>query len=170
MPQGDRGDEVRELQEYLNSQGASIAVDGIWGPKTQAAYVDYDGASFGTDTTDPGTATNEEEGGQELTGLPGRPEIWQDSDTGMAYVVFFVPGVEPELPMMWEVPNQEDLQSFFGEDVAITFDRVGTTADFNNAGGLNFGTVDEIVLRGENPYAGYDRCSERRGIRLLAKF
>jgi hypothetical protein len=31
-------DKVKSYQTYLNSLGANIAVDGIWGPKTQAAY------------------------------------------------------------------------------------------------------------------------------------
>ncbi len=157
MPQGDRGDEVRELQEWLNSQGADLNVDGVWGPLTQGAYDQYDGASFGGETE----AATDDGDGQELTGLPGRPELWEDTDTGMTYVVFFVPGVEPELPMMWEVPNQEDLQSFFGEGEPIVIDRVGTTEEFNSAGALGFGTVDEIVLRGENPYAGWESQFER---------
>ena len=162
MPQGDSGQEVRDLQEWLNSQGADLNVDGVWGPLTQGAYDQYDGASYGGAEGDPDTGTGAEPTeGTSHTGLPGRPEIWEDTDTGMTYVVYFVPGMEPELPMMWEVPNQEDLQSFFPEGEPIVIDRVGTTEDFNGAGGLNFGTVDEVVLRGENPYAGWESQFQR---------
>jgi hypothetical protein len=93
-------------------------------------------------------------------GLPGKPEIWQNSETGMHYIVYMVPGMDPELPMMWEVPKPEDLESFFGDE-GIVIDRTGNNQDFVNAGALDFGTVDEVVLRGENPYAGWESQFER---------
>lgn len=37
LRRGDRGDEVRELQEGLNRQGAQLEVDGVFGPRTQRA-------------------------------------------------------------------------------------------------------------------------------------
>lgn len=33
--------DIKAIQQQLNSQGAGLAVDGIWGPKTQAAYNAY---------------------------------------------------------------------------------------------------------------------------------
>lgn len=38
---GSQGDEVRKLQEALNSQGYGLSVDGVYGAKTQAAVQDY---------------------------------------------------------------------------------------------------------------------------------
>ena len=38
---GSQGEEVRKLQEALNSQGYGLSVDGIYGAKTQAAVRDY---------------------------------------------------------------------------------------------------------------------------------
>ena len=38
---GSQGDEVKKLQEALNSQGYGLSVDGIYGAKTQAAVQDY---------------------------------------------------------------------------------------------------------------------------------
>lgn len=38
---GSQGDEVKKLQEALNSQGYGLAADGIYGAKTQAAVRDY---------------------------------------------------------------------------------------------------------------------------------
>ena len=35
---GTRGDLAKEYQEWLNSQGAGLSVDGIWGKKTENAY------------------------------------------------------------------------------------------------------------------------------------
>jgi len=39
---------VRALQRQLNAAGANLAVDGVWGPKTQAAYERYGGAGAST--------------------------------------------------------------------------------------------------------------------------
>lgn len=38
---GSRGDDVKKLQESLNANGYNLAVDGIYGPKTQAAVSKY---------------------------------------------------------------------------------------------------------------------------------
>lgn len=38
---GSRGEEVRSLQRRLNTLGANLKVDGVWGPKTQAAVDTY---------------------------------------------------------------------------------------------------------------------------------
>lgn len=38
---GSKGDDVKTLQEKLNSNGYSLAVDGVFGSKTQAALKDY---------------------------------------------------------------------------------------------------------------------------------
>ncbi|UTR12573.1 NlpC/P60 family protein [Evansella sp. LMS18] len=38
---GDRGDDVRQLQSALNSNGKSIAVDGVFGPETLGAVKAY---------------------------------------------------------------------------------------------------------------------------------
>ncbi|TXI18098.1 MAG: peptidoglycan-binding protein [Nitrosomonas sp.] len=38
---GDRGPEVRHLQERLNAFGAEMKVDGIYGPATHAAVIAF---------------------------------------------------------------------------------------------------------------------------------
>jgi peptidoglycan DL-endopeptidase CwlO len=38
---GDRMARVEKVQQALNSNGASLRVDGMWGPKTTAALKDY---------------------------------------------------------------------------------------------------------------------------------
>jgi len=93
-------------------------------------------------------------------GLAGRPEVWQNSTDGSAWVVYYTPGIEPPVPMMWKVRGEEDLKSFFG-DADIAYDKVGTMAQFEKAGALLFGDVDEFVLKGENPFSGWVSQFER---------
>ena len=38
---GSQGEDVKTLQEMLNSSGYSLDVDGVFGSKTQAAVKDY---------------------------------------------------------------------------------------------------------------------------------
>ncbi len=45
LKQGSRGTAVRELQQLLNSQGAGLDVDGVFGPKVQAALLDFQRAN-----------------------------------------------------------------------------------------------------------------------------
>lgn len=57
--------DTASMQRYLNSQGASLAVDGSWGPKTEAAYQAVFGTPSGRQTSygslryspSPGTPT-----------------------------------------------------------------------------------------------------------------
>ncbi len=152
-------DEVKAEQTRLNGLGAGLAVDGIWGPKTQAASDEY-----GTETAaEPGAETQDTYTDDEdirFVGLAGRPEIWRDSGTGDAYVVYFTPGVEPPVPMLWKVRGEEDLKSFFGDE-AVAYDQTGTMAEYEAAGALMFGEVDEFVLKGENPFSGWVSQFER---------
>ena len=39
---GDRGQEVRQLQEKLNAAGAKLIVDGIYGQSTHSAFITFD--------------------------------------------------------------------------------------------------------------------------------
>ena len=160
MPQGDRGSTVTQLQEYLNANGANLKVDGIWGPLTQTAFDTYDGASFGTGS-DPESLPTEESTEARFADLPGRPEVWQDSTTGETYMVYFVPDSDPELPMLWKVPDPDLLKAYFGDD-EIVYDRIADTATIDAAGGDMFGDVDEIALRGDNPFNNWAQAVEAK--------
>ncbi|MFZ5975200.1 MAG: peptidoglycan-binding domain-containing protein [Bacillota bacterium] len=48
---GSRGADVKKLQQQLNAYGAGLKVDGIWGPKTQAAYQKYGSKLSSSKTT-----------------------------------------------------------------------------------------------------------------------
>lgn len=43
LRKGDKGSEVRELQELLNQNGANLTVDGSFGAKTQEAVKAFQG-------------------------------------------------------------------------------------------------------------------------------
>ena len=45
---GNYDQDTADVQQMLKDAGYDIAVDGVWGPKTQAAYDDYYGESGGT--------------------------------------------------------------------------------------------------------------------------
>jgi hypothetical protein len=46
-------DDVKAYQRGLNSAGANLAVDGIWGPKTQAAYESYISRQYASSSASP---------------------------------------------------------------------------------------------------------------------
>lgn len=41
LRRGDRGDDVRQAQQWLNDAGMNISVDGIFGPRTERALAAY---------------------------------------------------------------------------------------------------------------------------------
>lgn len=50
---GEKSNSVADLQKKLNTMGANLSVDSMYGPKTQEAYNKYMGTSGGTTTTSP---------------------------------------------------------------------------------------------------------------------
>jgi len=98
--------------------------------------------------------------------LPGKPEVWIDRSTGKVYMVYMVPDQEPELPMVWWVDDEELMNEYMGgtyQDGDWTIDReFSGQAELDATGALDFGTVDEIVLRGENPFSGWASQFERQ--------
>ena len=43
LHKGSVGDNVKKWQTYLNTKGAGLVIDGIWGNKTEAASIKYMG-------------------------------------------------------------------------------------------------------------------------------
>ena len=75
----------------------------------------------------------------ETTGrLPGKPKYWHDTQANKFYVVYFIPGVQPAIPLLWESPSLAKLQEYGGQ-----IDRK-TTAQINGSGAIPFGDVAEI--------------------------
>ncbi|MDL2225297.1 peptidoglycan-binding protein [Eubacteriales bacterium OttesenSCG-928-M02] len=52
---GSSASSIKQLQQLLNQKGAGLNVDGIWGPKTEAAFQQYGGSLGGSAAT---TATS----------------------------------------------------------------------------------------------------------------
>ena len=110
-------------------------------------------------------AINEDPNEARFADLPGRPEVWRDQSTGAIYMVYMVPDMEPEVPMIWHVPDEALMDEYMGgkyADGAWTIDRdFSNQAQLDAAGAIDFGTVDELVLRGENPFVGWASQLER---------
>lgn len=183
LKQGAKGDDVKELQEKLNAAGMQppLVVDGVYGPKTAEAVKWYQekngltvdgvagsevwGSLDGTTSGVPGAKTvgtkDSYTGGDDrFHGLGGAPEIWYNSTTGDSYVVYFVPGFDPPVPMIWKVTKEEDLQAFFGKDQEIIYDRVLTDAEITSVGAHEHefnphqGVATEIDITEGDPFEG----------------
>ena len=81
---GSYNAETAKIQQMLKDAGYNIAVDGIWGPKTQAAYDDYYGGDDGgTEYTDENGASKLSPSAQAfVNSLPypggGHSDGWKD--------------------------------------------------------------------------------------------
>lgn len=174
LRQGSSGDAVRTLQENLNKQGANIEVDGVYGSLTVAAVKAYQTKSgytvdgiAGSQTlgglglsslTDSGKTDYTEDEATRFNGLPGEPEIWKAG--GLWYAVYFVPGTEPPVPMLYSIPTTEDLKSFFG-DKSVKADRQISGAEMVATGATRWGSTDEIPAQGGSPWAGFMERMDR---------
>ncbi len=175
---GSKGEGVKKLQKALSEAGHDPGpFDGIFGPLTEAAVRAYekaqgwkvDGAagtrmleSLGLSTDgggdDPTDYTSNEN--TRFNGLPGQPEIWHNSDTDTWTVVYFAPGTEPPVPVMFTVSDQDDLKSFFG-DKDVKADRTLTSEQMNSTGAVVFGSTDTIPEKDGDMWAGFTERMER---------
>lgn len=109
--------------------------------------------------------TNNGPTGQTLNGAPGTPQIWQtgSGDDATYYLVYFVPptaGVNDFfIPLLWEVPTQEDLDALLGVDeegnpVQVVPDRTFASLEEleSRRGGLVFGTTNELANFSQDPF------------------
>lgn len=142
--------EIKDLQRKLNAAGANLVVDGIWGPLTQAAYEKYGDQTVSSDAPAlKGTA----ERSDPRFGIAGGAELWYNTTTKRAYIVYVVPGTENDpVYMRWVVPSEEDVQSFFGPDQPIVYKREISTSDALWADTVDFGSSDDIQNTAKNPF------------------
>lgn len=98
-----------------------------------------------------------------FNGLPGMPEVWYEEGTGKVYMVYFPPGVEPKVPLLYHVPNEDILKSYFG-DKPMGYDKRFTSAQLIKMGAVTWGTVSAIADTTGDPWAGFvermDRAAE----------
>ena len=79
-------------------------------------------------------------------GIAGGAQLWKNTDTGKSYLVYQVPGTESDpVYMRWTIPSESDVQSFFGPDQPVVYQRtVGNSSeDWMNA--VDFGTSSVSV-------------------------
>ena len=95
------------------------------------------------------------------TGLPGKPEIWKKGKNW--YAVYYIPGTEPPIPIIYKIPTWDEVKSFFGGKTPVA-DRNVTDADIKASGGIMMGTTDNIPEEDGDPWAGFlermDRAAE----------
>lgn len=169
LQQGSSGSSVRELQQALNEAGFDPGpIDGVFGPRTEAAVREYQAAQgyevtgiAGPDTLGGLGLTSETEEGEGGPGmsLPGDPELWKVGNKDM--LVYIVPESFPPIYMMWEVPDGEDLQSFFGPDQEIVYDQEMSWREARRQlGALVFGTTDELANFDDDPFSSWSYMME----------
>ena len=176
---GSSGAEVESLQSALNEAGYTPALkaDGNYGPLTKAAVEWYqqennltvDGIAGSQTLGAIGLQDKAAEGGPadytddeptRFNGLPGQPELWKDKDSGKTYAVYFVPDSEPPIPMMYEVPSTDDLESFFGNQ-PVAYDKTISKADIDSFGSIIFGTTNDIPAEDGDPWLGFQAKFDR---------
>lgn len=109
-------------------------------------YVYRDDPLRGADfTDDPSTRFN---------GLPGHPEVWYEEGTGKVYMVYFPPGIEPPVPILYHVPNEDVLKAYFG-DQPMGYDKRFTPEQLSRAGAVMMGETGAIAESTGDPWAGF---------------
>lgn len=157
--------EIREYQTSLNDAGASpaLVIDGIWGPKTQAAHDEW-GSEVSGEAGGSATMGTGPEGGDPRFGVAGGAELWHDKTTGETYIVYMVPGTESDpVYTRWTVPSQEDVQSFFGPDQPITYAREIESNDPAWGDTIDFGSSDDIRNTSKSPFDSWASTLEAEG-------
>lgn len=89
-----------------------------------------------------------------LNNIPGEPQVWKDSTTGKSYLVYFVPGLEPPVPLLYEATDKE-LQAAFGPGKSIKYDRTLSNADLRKAGAMEWGVRSELTNETEDPFESW---------------
>jgi hypothetical protein len=96
-----------------------------------------------------------------FNGLPGQPQMWKNSDTGTWFVVYFAPGTEPPIPVLFTVTSQEQLKDVFFAGKSPRPDKTFTTAEIDSFGSLLFGSTDTIPQTSGDIWAGFEERMER---------
>jgi len=171
LQNGSRGTEVTELQQMLEEAGFSPgSIDGIFGPKTEAALRSYqaandltvDGiagaetmASFGA-APDPESEDAAAAGEGPRLSVPGGAELWNIG--GEDWLVYVVPNSQPPTYMGWQSPSDGDTQSFFGPGQPIVYDN--TIGSLGLGRVIDFGSTDELANMDDNPFASWSQTLE----------
>lgn len=180
---GDRGDDVRALQQALADAGFSPGpIDGIFGPKTESAVRAYQAANDLTvdgvagpqtwasingttaaedpDSPSGGAPDQTDDPTTRFVGLPGNAtELWK-SASGEIYAVYFVPDTEPPVPLLMSVPNEEVAKTYF-KDGNVIYDRLASKEELAKAGAVYWGDVADLKDKEGDPWAGFIQKMDR---------
>lgn len=85
----------------------------------------------------------------QMTGLPEGGELWNVD--GQAWVVYFVPGSTPPVPMAWKVNEAGDLEGFFPNG-SVAYDKTISGDQFRSTGALDMGVSREIRTQETTPW------------------
>ena len=183
LRRGDRGEDVRKMQQALADAGFDPGpIDGIFGPKTEAAVRAYQtsqemvingifddyvaGYLYGTVGSDApgsegGAPDQTDDPTTRFVGLPGNAtELWQNPDTGEIYAVYFVPDTDPPVPLLMKVPNEEVAKTYF-KDGTVIYDRVATSSQLASSGAIFWGDVADLKDKEGDPWGGFLEKMER---------
>lgn len=113
-----------------------------------------EGGSGGGGSTTPSSPTSPNVGdypskGKVKNNVPGDPQVWQDGNT--YYLVYFVPGTEPPVPLMYQA-TKDQIQGVFGPDNPIVVDYQVTAQITQGWGAIPAGQFGEIQNTTEDPF------------------
>lgn len=94
-----------------------------------------------------------------FNGLPGKPEVWKNTDTGVISIVYFVPNSDPEIPLLFTT-NQDELSIFFG-DLPVNPDFSYSQAELDSFGSLSIGGTQQIPQTTGDVWSGFSEIMER---------
>ena len=129
-------------------------MDGIWGPKTEAAH---SGTGSGTDSGLKGTGPEDT---KPRFGLAGGAQLWKDTTSGESYIVYVVPDTEPPVYMRWTVPSEADVQSFFGPDRPVIYQKTYKGDNKIWTDTIDFGSSDDIGNTSKSPFDSWSSTLE----------
>jgi hypothetical protein len=129
---------------------------GEFGGKKEYWYTDRGNevSSLGTSAEGlfSGTGTGEKGAGARFS-IAGGAELWKDTTTGTSYLVYMVPGTDDDpVYMSWTIPSDEDVQSFFGPEQGIVYNKKLTGEDALWAEVQNYGSSDDISNTSKAPF------------------
>ena len=94
--------------------------------------------------------------------IGGDPEIWWNTSTAEWVVVYFVPGIDPPVPVYWNVPDRATVEAYFGPDAEPVQDRDVTPDQLLQYGAIFGGMSTEIQTTDQNPLEGWATIYEHQ--------
>jgi len=154
--------EVRKIGTDSETQtsGPNIADDVITPDPTGNETTPAPTGGTTENYTGPGKDFNDADSSARFKGVGGHPEVWKNSSTGQMYLVYFAPGTEPPIPILYEA-SQDDLQAFFGEGEKIVYDKTMSAEEFKSIGAVKQGAVNALADSEGDPWLGFLDRMER---------